>query len=244
MRVSFSYVVLSLSLLAFSPRTNAQQDFTSNATGFAGTWSSGSGAVLTGPVSLHASAVRGGDRGGLCLRGRKHEWGRAGLGCGCALALSLVTRSHCPDVNRASALLLWGVLSSRRDRMYGTRARTGVEEGPLYDQTAEVSLHEGPAPTYVAGGNSQVLFRGQLRSFYERRAWGGDRGASVRPALAQGSSLRRNGQYIWRRHVSLPGGGCYAPSGVVDPRVDLLRSWRIKRYPRPYHRAPLAVDPR
>lgn len=42
-------------LLLSSPTPARAQDFTSNATSFLGTWSTGSGAVATGPVSLRGA---------------------------------------------------------------------------------------------------------------------------------------------------------------------------------------------
>lgn len=43
---------------------SAQQDFTSNSTGFSGTWSTGSGAVVTGPVSHALCSIAGPSREG------------------------------------------------------------------------------------------------------------------------------------------------------------------------------------
>ncbi|KAM0746321.1 hypothetical protein T439DRAFT_136393 [Meredithblackwellia eburnea MCA 4105] len=45
----FKSLVAPLLLVLSARSALAQQDFTSNSTGFAGTWSSGSGAVVTGP---------------------------------------------------------------------------------------------------------------------------------------------------------------------------------------------------
>ena len=46
--------VLKSLLLAVAVVVSNGQDFTRNATGFSGTWTSGSGGVLTGPVSRNS----------------------------------------------------------------------------------------------------------------------------------------------------------------------------------------------
>lgn len=45
-------LLVSVALAALAAVGVAQQDFVSNSTGFSGTWTSGSGGVLTGPVRL------------------------------------------------------------------------------------------------------------------------------------------------------------------------------------------------
>lgn len=48
--------LLTLLLLALKATISDAQDFTSNATGFSGTWTTGSGGVVTGPVSIHSTS--------------------------------------------------------------------------------------------------------------------------------------------------------------------------------------------